>query len=214
MGGPIQTQFATIKNASTNSSVYIAMPAMTQQMQNVFWTKFNDPYTFGFRSVGYLLDLNSYKWPDSGTSMYYGVATEYVLNGLQTSKDVRGYAVCTTTVTALVDYAAKTIVFNFSANPAPVFMSDSSYLHVADLSKYGFSFTTTDLNLSDSYLNYDHTIHPTQIDSNPLYISLETLGFFGAHAQNLGGTLTIERLQKDDVYGEVWMGVGFALVKT
>jgi len=83
-GGMLQSPFVSITQGSTNSSVYISAPAQTQQLQNVFWTRANDPYTFGFGNTGYLLNPDSITWPASGMVTYTGTAMEYILNDVLT----------------------------------------------------------------------------------------------------------------------------------
>jgi len=177
--GTISCGLCTFNDTTADKNINILAPAATQYVQNVFWKNIDNPEIFGFGEAGYLLNPSTITWPGNGTATYTGKAFQYFPNNTSIPNTLSGYALYTSSVTATVDYSAKTIVITVAPDAKLQDLTSNSTMNGVALDQLGFAQTVTDLELSGDVINFDHTGD-----------SIKALGFFGPNAENLAGVIT------------------------
>ncbi|MET3107692.1 hypothetical protein AAKU67_002133 [Oxalobacteraceae bacterium GrIS 2.11] len=227
LAGSISTNLLSYTLGAANKNVKILAPSQTKYVQNVFWTNADNPSVHGFGAAGYRLNPGTLTWPVSGTATYTGKAFQYVVDTYSGStgsgvspQDNYGFALYTSSVTATVNYATRTMVMNVAPDAVLQNISDNSSMQGVPGNLLAATINLNEIGFSGPYLEYGFT--PYQISGLGLGLDyVDTLNFFGADAQELAGIVeyssfvpgSTQPVYPGSMFGNTYQTISFALVR-
>lgn len=215
-GGSISNANAglvTVAQPWANKTINILAPGVTRNVQNVFWFNSNNPAVYGFGAAGYLLEPGKTVWPTSGIAQYRGQAFQYVVDSDHVAPAYDGYALLTSEASAVVDYAAKTLVITIGSGATQQWITQNSSVYGLNGRLPATSLNLQELEFTEQYLFYQ--LAPYQKSGLGLGLSyVDTVNFFGAHAEELAGVVDYsDAALGTSGYTTTYQTISFALVR-